>query len=123
LISPIAPPTTTGGSVREDAAQNGPSYAIAPPIARPRPSPIGSPACGTLGPGLRSLRVRRLALGNPGDVKPVGEGVSELRIHYGPGYRIYYVQRGNVLVVLLCGGDKDSQGKDIALALTLAKEV
>lgn len=68
-------------------------------------------------------RVRRLALGNPGDVKPVGEGVSELRIHYGPGYRVYYVQRGNLLIVLLCGGDKDSQAKNIALALTLAKEV
>jgi putative addiction module killer protein len=68
-------------------------------------------------------RVRRLALGNPGDVKPVGEGVSELRIHYGPGYRVYYVQRGNLLVILLCGGDKGTQPKDIALALKLAKEV
>ena len=68
-------------------------------------------------------RVRRLALGNPGDVKPVGEGVSELRIHYGPGYRVYYVQRGNLLIVLLCGGDKHSQARDIALALMLAKEV
>jgi len=68
-------------------------------------------------------RVRRLALGNPGDVKPVGEGVSELRIHYGPGYRIYYVQRGSFLIVLLCGGDKGTQAKDIALALKLAKEV
>jgi putative addiction module killer protein len=68
-------------------------------------------------------RLRRLALGNAGDVKPVGEGVSELRIHYGPGYRVYYVQRGNLLIVLLCGGDKSAQGKDIALALRLAKEV
>lgn len=68
-------------------------------------------------------RVRRLALGNPGDVKPVGEGVSELRIHYGPGYRVYYVRRGNFLVVLLCGGDKSTQAKDIVLALKLAKEV
>ncbi len=68
-------------------------------------------------------RVRRLALGNPGDVKPVGEGVSELRIHYGPGYRIYYVQRGSLLIVLLCGGDKSAQDKDIALALKLAKEI
>ena len=68
-------------------------------------------------------RVRRLALGNPGDVKPVGEGVSELRIHYGPGYRVYFVQRGSVLIVLLCGGDKDSQAKDIASALTLARKV
>lgn len=68
-------------------------------------------------------RVRRLALGNPGDVKPVGEGVSELRIPYGPGYRVYYVPRGSLLIVLLCGGDKSAQAKDIALALKLAKEV
>jgi len=68
-------------------------------------------------------RVRRLALGNPGDVKPVGEGVSELRIHYGPGYRVYYVRRGNILIILLCGGDKSGQSRDIALALELAKEV
>ncbi|HEX4159673.1 MAG TPA: type II toxin-antitoxin system RelE/ParE family toxin [Rhizomicrobium sp.] len=68
-------------------------------------------------------RVRRLALGNPGDVKPIGEGVSELRIHYGPGYRVYFVQRGNLLIVLLCGGDKRAQAEDIARALKLAKEV
>jgi len=68
-------------------------------------------------------RVRRLALGNPGDVKPVGEGISELRIHYGPGYRVYYVQRGSLLVILLCGGDKGGQARNIALALALAKEV
>jgi putative addiction module killer protein len=67
--------------------------------------------------------IRRLALGNPGDVKPVGEGVSELRIHYGPGYRVYFVQRGSLLIVLLCGGDKSSQARDIASALKLAKEV
>ena len=67
--------------------------------------------------------MRRLALGNPGDVKPVGEGVSELRIHCGPGYRVYYVQRGSLLIVLLCGGDKSAQDKDIALALKLAKEI
>ncbi|HEX4077296.1 MAG TPA: type II toxin-antitoxin system RelE/ParE family toxin [Rhizomicrobium sp.] len=68
-------------------------------------------------------RVRRLALANPGDVKPVGGGVSELRIHYGPGYRAYYVQRGSLLIVLLCGGDKRAQAKDIAMAVKLAKEV
>jgi putative addiction module killer protein len=68
-------------------------------------------------------RVRRLALGNPGDVKPVGEGVSELRIHYGPGYLVYYVQRGALLILLLCGGDKSGQAKDIPLALKLAKEI
>jgi putative addiction module killer protein len=68
-------------------------------------------------------RVRRLALGNPGDVKPVGEGVSELRIHHGPGYRVYHVQRGSLLIILLCGGDKSDQTKDITLALKLANEV
>jgi putative addiction module killer protein len=69
-----------------------------------------------------AARVRRLAFGNPGDVRPVGEGVSEMRIHYGPGYRVYYVQRGEVLVVLLCGGDKSTQDRDIAAAKRLAKE-
>lgn len=68
-------------------------------------------------------RIRSLALGNPGDVRPVGRGVSELRIHYGPGYRVYDVQRGNLLLVLLCSGDTDSQAKDIASALALAKKV
>jgi len=68
-------------------------------------------------------RIRRLALGNAGDVKPVGEGVSELRIPYGPGYRVYFVRRGAILVVLLCGGDKSSQDRDIRSALKLAKEV
>lgn len=65
-------------------------------------------------------RVERLAAGNPGDVKPVGEGVSELRIDYGPGYRVYYTQRGNVLIVLLCGGDKRTQAADIRTAKKLA---
>jgi putative addiction module killer protein len=67
-------------------------------------------------------RIRRLALGNPGDVKPVGEGISELRIAYGPGFRVYFVQRGPVLVILLCGGDKGSQDRDIRKAKDLAKE-
>ena len=66
--------------------------------------------------------MRRLAFGNPGDVKPVGEGVSELRIHYGPGYRVYYIQRGAVLILLLCGGDKNTQSRDIETAKRLAKE-
>src|SRR5947209_15412624 len=57
--------------------------------------------------------IRRLSLGNPGDVKAIGEGVSELRIDYGPGYRIYYLHRGEIVVVLLCGGDKSTQDKDI----------
>jgi putative addiction module killer protein len=69
-----------------------------------------------------AARVRRLAFGNPGDVRPVGEGVSELRIHHGPGYRVYYVQLGTVLIVLLCGGDKSTQEKDIETAKRLAKE-
>jgi putative addiction module killer protein len=68
-------------------------------------------------------RIDRLALGNPGDVTPVGSGVSELRIHYGPGYRIYFVRRGVKIVVLLCGGDKSSQQADIALARKLAREL
>jgi putative addiction module killer protein len=70
-----------------------------------------------------AVRIQRMAQGNFGDCEPVGEGVSELRIHYGPGYRVYFVQRGGVIVILLCGGDKSTQTKDIAKAKTLAKEV
>jgi len=66
-------------------------------------------------------RIRRLSLGNPGDVKPVGEGVSELRIDYGPGYRVYFVQRGKTLIVLLAGGDKPTQDRDINTAIALAR--
>jgi putative addiction module killer protein len=65
-------------------------------------------------------RVERLVTGNPGDVKPVGEGVSELRINYGPGYRVYYTQRGRELVILLAGGNKSTQARDIKTALRLA---
>lgn len=65
-------------------------------------------------------RVERLIHGNPGDVKPVGEGVSELRIDYGPGYRVYYITRGRTLIILLAGGDKRTQAKDIATAIQLA---
>ena len=68
-------------------------------------------------------RILRLAEGNPGDVAPVGEGVSELRINYGPGYRVYYVQRGRRLIILLAGGDKDTQPQDVANARRLAREV
>lgn len=68
-------------------------------------------------------RIYRLSLGNPGDVKPVGEGVSELRIDYGPGYRVYLAQIGKALVILLCGGDKRSQNKDIKTAKALARQL
>ena len=68
------------------------------------------------------VRIERLADGNPGDVAPVGEGVSELRVHHGPGYRVYFVRRGEEIVILLCGGDKSSQASDIAHAKKLAKE-
>jgi putative addiction module killer protein len=71
---------------------------------------------------LIASRLDRLAFGHAGDVAPVGEGVSELRIHHGPGYRIYFQQRGNLLIVLLCGGDKSSQAKDIKAAKRLAME-
>lgn len=67
-------------------------------------------------------RVTRLAEGNAGDVKPVGGGVSEMRIDYGPGYRVYYLQKGDIMVVLLCGGDKSSQTRDIQDALAIAAE-
>ncbi len=68
------------------------------------------------------IRIRRLSLGNFGDVKPVGEGVSELRIDYGPGYRVYLQQQGNLLVLLLPGGSKKTQQAEIAKARKLAKE-
>lgn len=69
------------------------------------------------------IRVRRLSLGNPGDVKPVGEGVSELRVDAGPGYRVYFVQRGSEFILLLAGGDKSSQDRDIREAKQLARLV
>lgn len=68
------------------------------------------------------IRIRRLGLGNPGDVKPVGEGISEMRISYGPGYRVYFMQRGQQLAVLLCGGDKSTQDDDIEEAKKLARQ-
>jgi putative addiction module killer protein len=69
------------------------------------------------------VRIRRLSLDNPGDVKPVGGGISEMRIDYGPGYRVYYKQMATAIVVLLCGGDKNSQQKDIVQAKKLAAEL
>lgn len=68
-------------------------------------------------------RIDRAKKGNLGDVGPVGEGVSEMKIFYGPGYRLYFVQRGPELVLLLCGGDKSTQDADIAEAKDMAKEV
>ena len=78
--------------------------------------------------GLRDLRAKakiyeridRLLVGNPGDVRPVGAGVSELRINTGPGYRVYFLERGDVLIILLCGGDKSTQERDIKKAIVLA---
>ena len=69
------------------------------------------------------IRIRRLSLGNPGDVKPVGEGVSEIRIDYGPGYRIYFVQKRNTIIILLSGGNKLTQSRDIQKAHELAQRV
>ena len=68
-------------------------------------------------------RIDRLAAGNFGDVKAVGGGVSELRFTFGPGYRVYFTRRGNVVVILLCGGDKGSQSRDIEKARAMAKEI
>ena len=68
-------------------------------------------------------RLDRIAMGNFGDAKPVGDGISEFRIDHGPGYRVYFVRRGETLIVLLCGGDKGSQARDIARAKALAKEI
>jgi putative addiction module killer protein len=70
-----------------------------------------------------AARIRRMEGGNFGDVAPVGEGVSEVRVRYGPGYRVYFIQQGQEVVVLLCGGDKSTQDRDIAKARDMAKEV
>lgn len=69
------------------------------------------------------VRVERLASGNPGDVKAISGGVSELRVHFGPGYRVYFSQRGDDIVILLAGGDKRTQARDIQTALQLAKNL
>jgi len=69
------------------------------------------------------VRIERLAAGHPGDMKPVGDGVCELRMHFGPGYRVYFIQNGREIVILLAGGDKSSQSVDIKTALKLAKNL
>jgi putative addiction module killer protein len=68
-----------------------------------------------------AARIDRLSLGNPGDVKPVGSGISEMRIDYGPGYRIYFTQHGPIIIVILCGGDKRTQSTDIKRAIEIAR--
>ena len=68
-------------------------------------------------------RIRSAEAGNLGDCSPVGDGISEMRIHVGPGYRVYFVQRGQTIIVLLCGGDKSTQSRDITRAIELAQEV
>lgn len=70
-----------------------------------------------------AVRLRKLSLGNMGDIKPVGEGVSELREHFGPGWRMYFVQRGSMIVVMLGGGTKSTQQADITKAIALAKTI
>ena len=69
------------------------------------------------------ILIRRLSLGNPGDVKPVGEGIFEIRIDHGPGYRVYYVQKKNQIIILLAGGDKSTQSRDISKAQELARKL
>ena len=69
------------------------------------------------------IRIRRLSLGNAGDAKPVGDGVSELRVDHGPGYRVYFIQHGEVVIVLLAGGNKSTQENDIRRAKSLAKDL
>lgn len=76
----------------------------------------------TQGKARIQARIRRLSLGNPGDSKSLGNGINELRIDCGPGYRVYYMRRGTVVIVLLAGGDKDTQQADIDKALAIAKE-
>ena len=91
-------------------------------FGRHRRSLDGLPASATAPPSRINVWIRRLSLGNPGDVRSVGAGVSELRIDHGPGYRVYLIHRGPQTVVSLCGGDKSTQDRDIGRAKELAKE-
>lgn len=70
-----------------------------------------------------NARLKKVSMGNLGDVEPVGEGVSELREHFGAGWRMYYIQRGNTIIVMLGGGNKATQGRDIAKAIELSKDI
>ena len=85
--------------------------------------PGGWTACAMSARARVLVRVERLAAGNPGDVRPAGEGVSEMRIDYGPGYRVYFKRQGGAIVVRLAGGDKRTQATDIATALGLARNL
>ena len=78
---------------------------------------------GSQGSGAYLARLESVQLGNLGDVKAVGDGVRELRVHVGPGYRVYFVQRGRVLLLLLCGGDKATQARDLAKARQILREI
>ncbi len=69
-----------------------------------------------------NARLRNVSIGNFGDTRPIGDGISEMRIHYGPGYRLYFIREGSTVIVLLCGGDKDSQQRDIERAKRLAQD-
>ena len=86
-------------------------------------TPTGWTICAIFVRGRVQVRVERLAAGNAGDVEPVGEGVAELRIDYGPGYRVYFTKRGQSVVILLAGGDKRTQSADIKTALRLARNL
>jgi putative addiction module killer protein len=94
--------------------RNPPNRELREVVSRPSRQPCGTRI---------DARIRRLELGNPGDVKSVGEGVSEMRIDYGPGYRVYFAKHGERIVILLCGGDKSRQSADIAEAKRLLREL
>jgi putative addiction module killer protein len=92
-------------------------------FAQPSSSLNGLTTCAISRRERVQARIERLAAGNPGDVEPVGDGVSELRIKYGPGYRVYFKRQGRELIILLAGGDKTTQAKDIKAALRLARNL